>query len=314
MEVPSTDPGSALLAIKQQISDLKDFLAELDSTNFPNDQGDDPGEMSPDLRNQLCTLETKVRSITILKEEYDSRVTIQRFLDEERQAVSDRQLAMSMAGLAVDRPDTTNNRDQEATPCSTDDSSTARADEDATGGEDEAENTYVEEEETKPSSTCSVCLELVQDENILTLACDHTYCRSCLHGHIKSALADMSLFPPRCCKALIPVETCHTVLPKELVKEFDLKVEEGTHPNPTFCNNSDCAQFIRVQDIKDEVGTCVFCGSKTCVVCKAEQHEGLCPKDPNVTLLMDIAERNKWQQCSHCKNMVELERGCFHMT
>ena len=99
-----------------------------------------------------------------------------------------------------------------------------------------------------------------------------------------------------------------------MVKEFDLKVEELAHPNPTYCCSIECAQFIRAKDIKNDVGTCVFCKNNTCVLCKGEEHDGLCPKDPHVVLLMDIANRSRWQQCSRCKNMVELAVGCFHMT
>jgi hypothetical protein len=29
---------------------------------------------------------------------------------------------------------------------------------------------------------------------------------------------------------------------------------------------------------------------------------------------MDMARRSRWQQCTKCNNMVELEQGCFHMT
>ncbi|KAF2788360.1 hypothetical protein K505DRAFT_255736 [Melanomma pulvis-pyrius CBS 109.77] len=166
----------------------------------------------------------------------------------------------------------------------------------------------------EPANTCNICSEVYPTEDTLALVCDHTYCRSCLTDHFRAALVDTGLFPPRCCKTPIPVEICHALLPKDLVKDFDLKVEELAHPNPTYCSNLDCNEFIRLKDIKNDVGTCVFCETKTCVTCKGEQHEGLCPKDPHVVLLMDTAKRSKWQQCSRCKTLVELNLGCFHMT
>ncbi|OAK99240.1 hypothetical protein IQ06DRAFT_204302, partial [Phaeosphaeriaceae sp. SRC1lsM3a] len=164
---------------------------------------------------------------------------------------------------------------------------------------------------------CCTCMESVLVKETLTLACDpeqHTYCRDCLVHLFKSALVNTTLFPPRCCKKAIPPEICRALLPKELVKAFDLKVEELATPNPTYCSNTNCSKFIRPIQIKAEIGTCAFCNEKTCVRCKSSEHEGLCPKDPHVQLLMDIAKRSKWQQCSKCKNMVELEHGCFHMT
>jgi hypothetical protein len=169
----------------------------------------------------------------------------------------------------------------------------------------------------KKRAKCCVCMEVVLKKGTLTLTCEpepHTYCRACLVDLFASALVNTSLFPPQCCKVPLPLETCRAMLPKELIKDFDLKVEELATPNPTYCSNADCSKFIQPKDIKADVASCVYCKDKTCVKCKSSEHEGLCPSDPHVQLLMDMAKRGKWQQCTNCKNMVELEQGCFHMT
>ncbi|KAF2875604.1 hypothetical protein BDV95DRAFT_462350, partial [Massariosphaeria phaeospora] len=163
---------------------------------------------------------------------------------------------------------------------------------------------------------CTACLEIVQSKATIQLQCKpvpHVYCRPCLMHLFKSALTVDSLFPPRCCEP-IPLDTCRTLLSKELVKDFDLKVEEFATPNPTHCAHAKCGKFIRARDIRNGTGMCVFCRGKTCAVCKNQAHQGLCPSDPHVQLLMDAASRSKWQQCGNCKNMVELSSGCFHMT
>jgi E3 ubiquitin-protein ligase RNF144 len=168
------------------------------------------------------------------------------------------------------------------------------------------------------SRECCACTEKVGVSDTLTFACEpeaYTYCRTCLFELFKHALTNTTLFPPRCCKATIPLEICRAVLPKDLIKDFDLKVEELATPNPTFCYNADCSKFIRLSEIVADIGTCVFCTEKTCARCKGPEHEeGLCPSDPHVQLLMDAAKRSKWQQCTKCKTMVELSTGCFHMT
>jgi hypothetical protein len=161
---------------------------------------------------------------------------------------------------------------------------------------------------------CNVCMEVTSPENTLHLQCEHIYCHACLVTLYTSAVADATLFPPRCCKLPIPLDTCRMVLPKGLIKEFDLKVEELATPNPTYCANAHCAKFIRPGKIVSDVASCVFCKEKTCVRCKSQSHEGLCPSDPHVKLLIDVAKRSKWQKCSNCNNMVELSQGCFHMT
>ncbi|KAF2257740.1 hypothetical protein CC78DRAFT_410341, partial [Lojkania enalia] len=141
----------------------------------------------------------------------------------------------------------------------------------------------------------------------------HTYCRDCLVGLFRSSITNTELFPPRCCKVPISLDVCHALLPKVLIKDFDLKVEELATINPKYCSSSSCAKFLRLEDIKSGIGTCHFCMQKTCVTCKEKQHSGLCPDDPHVGALMGLAERLKWQRCTNCKNMVELSMGCFHM-
>jgi E3 ubiquitin-protein ligase RNF144 len=163
---------------------------------------------------------------------------------------------------------------------------------------------------------CCACMDVVATKNTLTFECKpdaHSYCRKCLVDLFKSAIDNPTLFPPRCCQLPVPLATCRTLLPKDLIKKFDLKIEELATPNPTYCSNAECSEFIRPQDIKAEIAICVFCKDRTCVRCKCANHKGLCPKDSHVQLLMDAARRSRWQQCTKCKNMVELSSGCFHM-
>jgi E3 ubiquitin-protein ligase RNF144 len=124
---------------------------------------------------------------------------------------------------------------------------------------------------------CCACMEAVPSKNILTLKREpeaHEYCRQCLVNILASAIDDPTLFPPRCCRLSIPLDECHALLPKELVKLFDLKVEELATPNPTYCSNAQCSQCMRSQEIKADMGTCVSCAEKTCVRCKCKAHEG----------------------------------------
>jgi hypothetical protein len=126
---------------------------------------------------------------------------------------------------------------------------------------------------------CCACMEAIPSKNILTLRCEpeaHEYCRNCLEDLFASAIDNPTLFPPTCCKLPIPLEECRALLPKELVKKFDLKVEELATPNPTYCSNAECSEFIRPREIKAEIATCVFCAEKTCIQCKCKSHEGLC--------------------------------------
>jgi hypothetical protein len=369
MSFNNMDPASAKLVLELQLQDINDILDGV-YEDPPEDYMREGYEtVQAELRNQLHTVEDFLCVFQVLKAEYDDRVNLKRLLDEEKQAISDHQLAMRLSGLSMRHPAVKSSTDYQESlygdtlfgDCELDEDEQWKAAKAKYAAEmgivvekDEKEATTSEEEEPKPVeppkpvgpprcvcnscaesvlvediltvdfetycrdclAKCSACLDDVLVENSVTLGCQpepHVYCHECLIDLFQCALVDTTLFPPRCCKVAIPLETCREIVPKELIKDFDLKVEELSTPNPTYCADPVCAKFIQVKDIKHEVGTCIFCEAKTCTVCKKEEHEGLCPEDPQVKLLMDAAKRSKWQVCGHCKNMVELSVGCFHM-
>jgi E3 ubiquitin-protein ligase RNF144 len=126
---------------------------------------------------------------------------------------------------------------------------------------------------------------------------------------------DTSLFPPRCCEEPLPIDLRRERVPKDDIKDFDLRVEELSASNPTHCSDLQCSKFIQERHIQGTVGTCVYCTMTTCTVCKAKEHEEeLCPQDEGTIQLKKEAEQRKWRQCNTCRNMVELSRGCYHIT
>ncbi|KAF2105400.1 hypothetical protein BDV96DRAFT_375790 [Lophiotrema nucula] len=173
----------------------------------------------------------------------------------------------------------------------------------------------------KQTIMCYSCLEDFPAADVLKLSCigdqyteDHAYCRDCLTTMIQTALADTSHFPPRCCGKIVPMWDAHRFLPKELVARFHEKTDELKTPNRTYCSNGKCAQWIKPANIAAGVGTCTACAQETCATCKAKKHTGLCPEDLSVKQLLQTAKERSWQTCPQCKNMVELSRGCYHIT
>lgn len=336
------DPDSAKVAVELQLADINGLFDGLyDDVEIPTGDARTSFQiMRQDLEQQLQILEGQVLLLKILREEHETRVAFSGLLKEEKQAAGDHQLAMQLAGRAVSDPDVKQCADYEASLC---DAPECCSDEQwamarelyAAAFERQLDDRAplngirtVEASDVKGTAKatilgsnaltkCCACMEVVSSKDTLTLECKpeaHTYCRICLVDLFTSALDNTSLFPPRCCRLPIPLDTCRVILPKELVKNFDLKVEELATPNPTYCSNAECSKFIRSKEIKADVGSCVFCNHKTCLRCKGSEHKGLCPSDPHVQLLMDVARRSRWQQCTKCNNMVELEQGCFHMT
>ncbi|KAF3040566.1 hypothetical protein E8E11_000394 [Didymella keratinophila] len=349
MDFTCMDPQTVKLAIQLQLEGIADLLDSLYDDGEPV-QGDERASLhtiQQDLQQQLTLLEGQVLVINILKDEYNERVAFKKLLDDEKQAVSDHQLAMRLAGMSIGTADAAFSADYEAQLDQADEE-----DDDAqwemakelyasafdgdkvrpaleggpvqpiTANRAPPHGIRIVAEAPKEKDVlgsknlvmCNACMEIVSIKTTLRLQCDHTYCRTCLLDLFTSSIANPILFPPRCCKLPIPLDTCRVMLAKDLIKDFDLKVEELATPNPTYCANADCSKFIRSKDIKNDVGHCVFCKSTTCVQCKNQSHTGLCPSDPHVQLLKDVAKRSKWQQCTECNNMVELAQGCFHMT
>ena len=342
MIATSINPETAKIAVELQLGDINDLLDGLyDDEELPDgDAGTSFRILQRDLQQALQILEGQILTLKILKEENDNRVAFFKLLEEEKRAASDHQLAMRLAGMTIAAPEVKRGADYEASLC---DESKCDSDEQwdmakefyaaafereiadraplngirtVKAGEVKA-NTKSKILGSKALTKRCACMEVVPSKATLTLECKpeaHTYCRACLVDLFTSALVNTALFPPRCCKLPIPLDICRALLPKELIKDFDLKVQELATPNPTYCSNAACAKFIRPKDIKADTGSCVFCKENTCVRCKCTEHKGLCPSDPHVQLLMDVAKRGRWQQCTKCKNMVELEQGCFHMT
>jgi hypothetical protein len=344
MDATGLDPITAKTVVELFLSDIDALLNSLPLADTTSD--DEVSERTAlemrrhEMQKQMTILEGRAIAFGVLVEEVQSRVKATQLLTEEKNAAEDRQLALTLAGKPENDPAVREARDYkqkliediepgdteqwegtqqlciEGAVLSPEDMQVVLFNpnhQDAQGEEQTAESAPVLYHKMQQ---CCACMEDVPDERTLTLDCKpepHTYCLDCLSGLFEAAIFDSTLFPPRCCKVPIPIEICHSLLPIELIKDFDVKVEEVATPNPTYCFA--CSKFLRARDIPKGtgVGKCPFCNNKTCTSCKGEEHGGLCPLDPNVKLLMAAAEERKWQQCKKCRNMVELAVGCFHM-
>ncbi|KAF2026099.1 hypothetical protein EK21DRAFT_27085, partial [Setomelanomma holmii] len=172
-----------------------------------------------------------------------------------------------------------------------------------------------------PQGLCSSCLDMHPTCNLLQLTCKgkadlktHAYCRECVIRLFESLVTDPSHFPPRCCSKIIPLFSCIHFLPSNLYSSFVARREELEIPNRTYCSNADCSRWIRPAQINAGVALCLKCRQMTCVTCKGKNHTGLCPKEKDVEQLMKVARQRRWQTCPRCKEMVELDRGCYHIT
>ncbi len=147
---------------------------------------------------------------------------------------------------------------------------------------------------------CTACQDFVEYFKIARAPCTHEYCEDCLRNLFESSMTDESLFPPRCCKQSIPVETVSIFLTSELVRQYEQKKIEFETTNRTHCSSSRCSTFLAINNINGDLGTCPDCGIVTCTICKGAAHEGDCPADVDLQMVLATAAENGWQRCYSC--------------
>ena len=161
---------------------------------------------------------------------------------------------------------------------------------------------------------CTACGDTKKYFDVISGPCGHEYCRDCLHELFGLSFTDESLFPPRCCRQPITIDSVAIFLTKSIKERFEERTIECNTPNRTYCSNSDCARFIKAEEIEGDIATCTRCGTRTCTMCKAAEHGGDCPQDTALHAILDLATTENWQRCHGCRNIVQLEVGCNHIT
>lgn len=164
-------------------------------------------------------------------------------------------------------------------------------------------------------SKCCVCYDRFRRCDAYRLQCGDIYCADCLKGLFMRSTKDEELFPPRCCRQPIPLGLiAGRMAPEELNIYQIAEVELSTHDR-TYCCNTDCSNFIPPKRITADRANCESCGTETCLRCKHSYHyRSDCPEDPALQATLDLAGRAGWRRCFRCRTMVELNRGCYHMT
>lgn len=160
---------------------------------------------------------------------------------------------------------------------------------------------------------CITCMDEFPACHLITAPCGDRYCKTCIGQLFNFATKDESLFPPRCCRQPIPLETATPMLTGAQVQSFLEKRVEFDTPNRTYCHNTTCGAFVAPDNISGEIAVCT-CGAWTCIVCRSAAHEDECPEDPAYASLMAFAAAQRYQTCQQCKRLVELSIGCNHMT
>lgn len=165
------------------------------------------------------------------------------------------------------------------------------------------------------SRECISCQEQHSPTNLAPCPCAHEYCRACIRRVFTNSTLDEFMFPPRCCGLAIPLEQdVQNLLSPDLLEQFEAKKVEFETPNRVYCHQPTCSAFIPPVAIQNNVAECAQCSLATCTFCKAARHAGECPEDPALQEILRVASENGWQRCTNCERIIELNRGCYHMS
>ena len=163
---------------------------------------------------------------------------------------------------------------------------------------------------------CVICGDQKSFFEILKAPCGDEYCRDCLRELFETSYTDESLFPPRCCRQIIPIDSKDIALflSKNLRDQYEARRVEVETKDRKYCSNLACAAFIPPNEIADKVAVCPTCTTRTCSGCKRVAHSGICAEDPEDQAVLEVALQEGWQKCSSCNHLVELNHGCNHIT
>lgn len=167
------------------------------------------------------------------------------------------------------------------------------------------------------SILCSVCVSPFPVFETALLPCEHQYCLSCLRQHLRASLTGQTAFPPSCCGQPMSLSAAADVFTAKELEAWAFKMavhQGGMGGNTLTCSGRTCGAALLPGCVKDNVGLCVSCGTRTCALCGRGEHDGVCPRDEDTESLYKAAEKSGWQRCPRCGNMVELKSGCYHIT
>ena len=164
---------------------------------------------------------------------------------------------------------------------------------------------------------CSSCFDDMPKSSAIDLECQHNYCSECFLQLVSTSMQNENYWPPRCCLQEIPRNKILRNLSHEQVIEFGAKESEYSTPakDRWYCTRPSCLKCFKPIDHHSWV-QCPFCSFRMCKFCRAKLHNrgDRCPQDEALQATLAEAELEGWRACYNCKTMVELARGCRHIT
>lgn len=181
---------------------------------------------------------------------------------------------------------------------------------------------------------CGICFDtLPQSSFVGTPGCVHEYCSGCCKSHAEAKIMSGSSqikCPEETCAHHYDMEQCQQLLSDSSFDALNVRLTEAAIPAAlkVFCPFVDCSAFMEKSATTnvavEPFAECYACHRGFCQDCNVPWHaDQTCGErranEMNNKLsgdskLRDLAKKEKWQQCPDCNRMIDLLRGCNHMT
>jgi len=160
---------------------------------------------------------------------------------------------------------------------------------------------------------CVACCKKLPDSELYINSCSHAYCSKCIDRLFRNAIRDDSLWPPQCCKTVMPIESIEHLLNEDLVPLVNARQVKMSVPilERTYCVN--CSAFVVQENIHENVAICQDCHGLTCTECKEAAHDGTCKQEleqdipnleavapPKVCRTHNLLQHSGKGNCDHC--------------
>jgi hypothetical protein len=164
---------------------------------------------------------------------------------------------------------------------------------------------------------CVICRDNTPSQDAIKVPCGHFYDRECAVDLFQAAMKDETLFPPKCCRQSIPLDSVMEHLPVDFWRRFVQREREYLTSDRLYCPNKACSNFLGSAtplELRGSV-TCDLCLTVACSACKDIDHAWYepCQTDATARQVLELAKEEGWQRCPGCRHIIQLDTGCYHM-
>lgn len=177
---------------------------------------------------------------------------------------------------------------------------------------------------------CGICMEDVEPQNMVNLACQHAYCRGCLTQLVETGLKEKNIEGIKC-----PTSECNAPMTRAdifditqnpaKVEEYNAIATETALPKLQGirqCPTANCPyQFLNEADETQET-RCPMCTKRYCANCLKEHSARMSCEQAAADAAMTSDDRERataeWKKthtkpCPKCNVSIEKDAGCNHM-